>query len=152
MRKYLAAYMQIMKDRPYESEDIDAFAGTGYIEVEPKGDPLQQPLFDAFQEPESQRFLEALARIALQIEPPFKKYVFIEKSKRRFAELGEERRPSFPTSRTTSSCTTRRPTVASWNFAGELRLEQDADGPLPGPLRHGSGMADRRSHCSNSGN
>jgi three-Cys-motif partner protein len=95
VRKYLAAYMQIMKDRPYETVYIDAFAGTGYIAMEPKGDAQEQSLFTGFEEPESQRFLEGSARIALQIEPRFGKYIFIEKSPCRFAEL-EKLKAEFP--------------------------------------------------------
>src|SRR5205823_3476125 len=82
-------------DRPYESMYIDAFAGTGYIEVEPQDDLQELPLFSAFEEPESRRFLEGSARIPLQIAPPFGKYVFIEKCPRRFVDL-KKLKAEFP--------------------------------------------------------
>jgi len=87
LEKYLVAYATIMKDRPYKFAYIDAFAGTGYVEVEPEHVNQEQPLLPAFAEPESQRFLAGSARIALNVRPRFSKYIFIEKSRRRFAEL-----------------------------------------------------------------
>jgi len=96
LRKYLAAYVQIMKDKPFKFAYIDAFAGTGYVEARQKNsDQLllqQQEDVDpdslaAFAEAESQGFLDGSARIALQIDPRFSKYIFIEKKADRFREL-----------------------------------------------------------------
>lgn len=90
LQKYLSAYTTALKNQPFELVYIDAFAGTGYVEAkeaEPEGDLLFADLADS----ESQGFLEGSARIALQVEPAFDQYVFIEKSPRRFEELGKLR-------------------------------------------------------------
>jgi three-Cys-motif partner protein len=85
-----------MKDKPFKFAYIDAFAGTGYVEARQKNsDQLllqQQEDVDpdslaAFAEAESQGFLDGSARIALQIDPRFSKYIFIEKKADRFREL-----------------------------------------------------------------
>ena len=78
---------------------IDAFAGTGYVDLQ--SDEIQ--LRNGFPNTSSQslrRFLMDLARLALQVVPPFHKYIFIEKSRQRakqlqslkkvFATLGEQ--------------------------------------------------------------
>jgi three-Cys-motif partner protein len=85
VRKYLAAYMQIMKGRPFRVAYIDAFAGTGYVERKKAAEGLD---FSEFDEPESQAFLDGSARQALSVRPRFHKYIFIEKSRRRFQVLG----------------------------------------------------------------
>lgn len=107
LRKYLAAYVQIMKNRRYRFAYIDAFAGTGYIEPRARkkkkdAGPTLTPVdaadpetFKAFAEAESQEFLEGSARIALRIEPRFHKYIFIERKAARCAEL-ERLKVEFP--------------------------------------------------------
>lgn len=78
VRKYLSAYAQIFKDRDFTYGYIDAFAGSGYCSVGTEKSK-QEPLFHEFEEPETQEFLEGSARVALQVEPEYQKYVFIEK-------------------------------------------------------------------------
>lgn len=92
VRKYLAAYMQIMKDRNFSVAYIDAFAGTGY--VNPKQRMIQN-LFPEFAESEVQNFIKGSARTALEIRPSFDRYIFIEKNKKHFAEL-ENLKTEFP--------------------------------------------------------
>jgi three-Cys-motif partner protein len=65
---------------------IDAFAGTGYQAIREAGNPAI-PLLPELLEEEPKRFLEGSAAIALQIEPPFDSYIFIEKDPKRFIEL-----------------------------------------------------------------
>ncbi len=86
LHKYLAAYAKIMNKQGFRFGYIDAFAGTGYLEMkaEDSGEGL---LFPELAEPEPRQFIEGSARIALQIEPRFTKYIFIEKSSGRAAEL-----------------------------------------------------------------
>ena len=55
---------------------IDAFAGSGYRTS--KKENVNEALFPEFKEKETIQFLEGSARIALSIEPPFAKYMFIE--------------------------------------------------------------------------
>ena len=74
--KYLYAYTQIMKDRDHlHFAYIDAFAGTGYRELQHNEDT------------ELPHFLAGSARKVLEVKPPFKEYVFIEEKKDSYAEL-----------------------------------------------------------------
>jgi three-Cys-motif partner protein len=56
---------------------VDAFAGTGYrtIEIQSK----EESLFPEFNEYETTQFLKGSAQIALEIECPFSRYIFIER-------------------------------------------------------------------------
>lgn len=92
LEKYLRAYVQIMKDRRFHYEYIDAFAGTGWYEEE-KSEIA--PLFERQDESEPLRFLDGSARIALRITPPFMQYTFIEKLQSRATEL-ENLKQEFP--------------------------------------------------------
>lgn len=86
VRKYLPAYTKIMNKRPYFSYYyIDAFAGTGYREIKQKEDD-SLPLFPEFDLP-AQKFFDGSARIALEVEPRFNKYIFIEKDEEKAREL-----------------------------------------------------------------
>lgn len=91
IEKYLHAYAQIMKDKDFVYAYIDAFAGTGYRTADEEEQNLLLPLI----EPESQRFLEGSAPIALKVTPRFSKYIFIEKDPERFKEL-EKLKTEFP--------------------------------------------------------
>ena len=63
---------------------IDAFAGTGYYkENDDQYKQLSLPLFGD----QEKAFFDGSARIALNIEPSFEKYIFIEKDISRFGEL-----------------------------------------------------------------
>jgi three-Cys-motif partner protein len=94
VRKYLVAYSQIMKDRQYKYAYIDGFAGTGYHELKPDEDDSCN-LFAELEEPAVEAYLDGSARIALQVEPRFHKYIFIEKSRKKAREL-EKLRGEFP--------------------------------------------------------
>ena len=96
VRKYLEAYTQIMKKRRYSYSYIDAFAGTGYFNA--KEDIADEDLQISLPElvtSEVKEFVDGSARVALQVEPRFKKYIFIEKSKEKAAQL-EKLRYDFP--------------------------------------------------------
>jgi three-Cys-motif partner protein len=86
VRKYLVAYSTIMRGRPYRYAYIDAFAGTGYHELK-QAVVSGVRLFPQEDQPEVEAFLDGSARIALQVEPRFDKYIFIEKSPKKAAEL-----------------------------------------------------------------
>ena|SRR5437870_2243855 len=90
VRKYLAAYTVIFARNPKAQKltpiYVDAFAGTGYRTKPPRVDP-QTTLFEELAEPETEAFLKGSARIALEVEPPFKQYVFIEQDATRAQEL-----------------------------------------------------------------
>ncbi len=93
LQQYLVAYQKALKSQPFELAYIDAFAGSGYREQREK--PEAPPLFPELMEDESQAFLDGSARLALQTHPPFDRYVFIERSQKRFAEL-ERLKAEFP--------------------------------------------------------
>lgn len=90
VRKYLKAYMTIFdrneKARKLTTIYVDAFAGTGY-RTQASRQPADCPLFPELEEPETKAFLKGSARIALEVEPPFKRYVFIERDPERAKEL-----------------------------------------------------------------
>lgn len=84
---YLRAYTIALKDKPnpynpFRKAYIDAFAGTGYIDLQTTlnqyGD-CESIKFSELIEPEPQTLLEGSTRQALYINPPFDKYIFIEK-------------------------------------------------------------------------
>jgi three-Cys-motif partner protein len=92
--KYLQAYATIMNKQNFRYAYIDAFAGTGYQTLK-TGEQAGELLFPELVDEEPQRFLEGSARIALQIQPRFTKYIFVEKDPKRFLEL-EHLREEFP--------------------------------------------------------
>ena len=94
VRKYLSAYTTIMKDRNFHFAYIDAFAGTGYRTYRQDTDP-NELMLPEIAEQEVQEFLDGSARIALQVEPRFQKYILIEKDENRFAEL-QKLKAEFP--------------------------------------------------------
>ena len=90
LRKYLHAYVQILDKQPWCEEFcyIDAFAGTGYNTPKAPTDIEDTPsLLPEVTAADTQEFLDSSVRIALQIEPPFKRYVFIEKDGSKASEL-----------------------------------------------------------------
>ena len=81
VRQYLVAYATALSNQRFKIAYIDAFAGTGYRTSSANENP-ESLLF-----PEMDLFLDGSARIALQVEPRFDKYIFIEKNPERYAEL-----------------------------------------------------------------
>jgi three-Cys-motif partner protein len=94
VRKYLRAYVHVLKDKRFRFAYIDAFAGTGYRTDTQSKRTAALPLLE-LAEDEPQKFLDGSARIALQVEPRFHKYIFIEKDPKRCAEL-EQLKVEFP--------------------------------------------------------
>jgi len=93
LRKYLQAYVSALKNQPFNLLYIDAFAGTGYREK--KKDCNKNELFYYTKDTEQDQFLEGSASIALNIQPSFFKYIFIEANKKRCDEL-KKLRNMFP--------------------------------------------------------
>jgi three-Cys-motif partner protein len=95
LAKYLKAYTTALKDkpsadRPFKKAYIDAFAGTGYRTMrdearEASANLVLPDLADAA----PQGLLDGSARLALQIEPQFDSYIFIERNKDRVLQLEE---------------------------------------------------------------
>jgi three-Cys-motif partner protein len=77
--RYLAAYVKVMKNTPFITMYVDAFAGTGFMR------PIQAGS-DLFSK-EEETVPAGSARLALDVSPPFSHYVFIEKNKARHQRL-----------------------------------------------------------------
>jgi three-Cys-motif partner protein len=98
---YLRQYTTAPKDkptpqRPFIKGYIDAFAGTGYRNIDTPGgrSDTQDSLLPDMDVPE-QALLDGSAKLALQIEPAFDRYVFIERSAAKRDAL-EQLKASFP--------------------------------------------------------
>ena len=87
LREYLRVYTTALKKQPFELIYIDAFAGTGYRELKAEG-AEGALLFPELVKQESIEYVEGSARIALKVQQPFQRYIFIEKDEQHFKELG----------------------------------------------------------------
>jgi three-Cys-motif partner protein len=89
VRKYLKAYTTIFNANPRAQKlhtiYIDGFAGTGYRNL--RSSHADQGFFPEVIEDDNQEFLKGSARIALEVEPPFKEYIFIERDPEYALEL-----------------------------------------------------------------
>lgn len=102
LRKYLAAYIQIFKSNPraakLKTTFVDAFAGTGYRNLPRESKPEYASMFledTPIYDEEAQLFQKGSALIALEMNPSFDRYVFIEKKLEYCKEL-ETLRDQFP--------------------------------------------------------
>jgi three-Cys-motif partner protein len=103
LKDYLVAYTKVLRDKPTPAQPflkayIDAFAGTGSRAARER-DAASAPgslLFPDLADPAPQKLLDGSAKLALQVEPPFDKYIFIERSPERCAEL-DTLKQEFPT-------------------------------------------------------
>jgi three-Cys-motif partner protein len=86
LKKYLAAYSIALKKQTFKIAYIDAFAGTGYRGLR-QGEAEPGLLFADLAEEAPQRLLEGSTRLALQIQPRFDRYIFIEKDPSHYREL-----------------------------------------------------------------
>lgn len=93
LQEYLDRYLVALKNQNFHLEYIDAFAGTGYVTKEFK--VAARTLFDPEETVSLKDFIDGSARIALQTNPSFSKYTFIEKHQRRYKEL-MKLRDEFP--------------------------------------------------------
>jgi len=85
VKDYLDSYLVALKNKSFRLEYIDAFAGTGYVtrKNQVRGDSL----FEQDETVSLIDFIDGSARLALQTDPPFAQYTFIEKNNSRFKEL-----------------------------------------------------------------
>jgi three-Cys-motif partner protein len=88
LKKYLQAYTKIFKRNPrarhYSISYVDAFAGTGTLRRPALGGLAK--FLPELQENEKE-FRKGSVRRALEVEPPFDNYVFIEKDAKKCKEL-----------------------------------------------------------------
>jgi three-Cys-motif partner protein len=98
VRKYLLEYTKIFEGneraRYFTTIYVDAFAGTG-SRIASKSSRTQDPMLEFEDDSDREEFLKGSARIALEIEPPFKKYLFVERSAKRAKEL-EQLKADYP--------------------------------------------------------
>ncbi len=101
LQGYLSAYTKALKNQRFTKGYIDAFAGTGTREytVDAKRKEELRRRHDGGQmsflnceledesDPDRVRLLDGSARVALRSQPPFDRYVFIEKSPNRCRQL-----------------------------------------------------------------
>ena len=85
LERYLDAYTTALKDQPFELWYIDAFAGSGSINIPDGGEETY--LFSSGDE-EARGFVKGSAALAIEIrDKPFDKFVFVEKDASRCDEL-----------------------------------------------------------------
>ena len=95
VRAYLDAYAKVMKNQKFKTAYIDAFAGTGYTRFKDEKTAYAEETEDQMAESEAEEFRQGSAQIALEVEPPFGTYIFVEKGRKRAKEL-EKLRTKFP--------------------------------------------------------
>ncbi len=96
LAKYLPAYANVLKGRAYKYAYIDAFAGPGYRERRRKQAAPNQDLWDEDPDELGRRFTAGSAIVAMQSEPPFLSYIFIEHDVLALAKLEHALREKFP--------------------------------------------------------
>ena len=106
LAQYLSFYTTVLKKQGHWLKGtvfVDAFAGPGLSRVRPKikgseGGPGLFPIDPASDKAEIE-FLKGSPRVALDIENPFSRYVFVERDPKRIAEL-EALKAEYAKSRT----------------------------------------------------
>ena len=79
LKRYLDAYTTALKNQPFRLIYIDAFAGTGEVELTSADE-------------EKKEFIEGSAKIAVDIDnKPFDEYIFVEKNQDRCIQLNSLR-------------------------------------------------------------
>jgi three-Cys-motif partner protein len=89
IRKYLSAYTTIFTQNHRAANlrtiYVDAFAGTGYRTS--ASERVPSPSLPLFDDDDAKSFQKGSAHIALEVEPPFNRYLFIEPVAERIEEL-----------------------------------------------------------------
>lgn len=80
LESYLAAYQNVLKNTKFETIFFDAFAGTGEIPIDELGGLFQNV-------EEADPFIEGSAKRALSVKSPFSRYIFVEQSRQKAAQL-----------------------------------------------------------------
>ena len=93
LQKYLSAYTTVLRNkpcaaRPFRLLYIDAFAGTGHLDLKSNNCQNTAPyLFPEGETKEAQQFMDGSARVSLKITHPFNQYIFMEKTAKGCAQL-----------------------------------------------------------------
>ncbi len=98
LKGYLVSYRSIFANNErakfFTTWYVDAFAGTGSISTTSQAGPIYNFLDESTEEQKG--FLDGSAKIALGLESPFHKYLFIEASRKRADELSTMISSHFP--------------------------------------------------------
>ncbi|MCB9476982.1 MAG: three-Cys-motif partner protein TcmP [Deltaproteobacteria bacterium] len=98
LRNYLKNYTLALKNQPFQKIYIDAFAGSGQrIDAGRRSlaEQANEYLFDNLRDEDAQTLFNGSAANALEIDPPFDGYIFIEKDPERCRKL-EYLKQQFP--------------------------------------------------------
>ena len=99
LRKYLSAYTVIFARNPraqyFSTHYVDAFAGSGSRSDSAEADNSTLSLFDDAEARNVEIFYSGSTRVALEVEPPFDHYLFIE-SNPSFVEELRSLRTAYP--------------------------------------------------------
>lgn len=141
IRKYLCAYTTIFTSNPRARSltpiYLDAFAGTGH-RADLRSDGAEGRFLDDSADPDAESLKKGSARIALEVEPPFKRYVFIERREERVRDL-EDLRGMFPdkAARVAKAGTTGRyPTALSIDSMRYSRRTPSRSSSMVSPVRN----------------
>ena len=107
LRSYLTAYRTIFTQNPkakyFTTWYVDAFAGTGTRTTEALSSSGGGLFEDVYQDRDAEEYRSGSARIALGLDNPFDRYLFVEKAKNRVMELESTVRNDY--TRLFSRCT-----------------------------------------------
>jgi three-Cys-motif partner protein len=96
LEKYTLIFDKNSNARHFETYYVDAFAGSGFIDTsKKKSGSSEADMFDDLNDEESLNFIKGSAVCALEIDPPFKHYLFVEMSAARCDEL-EDLKKAYP--------------------------------------------------------
>ena len=92
MSAYFGAYARALRNQTFVRWYVDAFAGTGErVSGRAMQGDTSEVLFGEFEESVT-RAKQGSVRVALEIEPPFQRYLFIERSRDHVARLNSLRK------------------------------------------------------------
>jgi three-Cys-motif partner protein len=86
LKKYLHAYNTALKNQRFTRIYVDAFAGPGY-RVQRQAQFQVPDIFAESNDQETQELLKGSAKLALEVDPPFDRFVFVESDELKVKEL-----------------------------------------------------------------
>ena len=88
LRGYLERYTTVLKRQRFNLVYVDAFAGTGYVDIGSPRDPQETPLLVTDIDADTAGILKGSTRLALEVDDrPFDQLVFVEQNPAYAAEL-----------------------------------------------------------------
>lgn len=104
LARYLDFYTKVLKNQPWRTIYLDAYAGGGraVIRAGEQSKPARADMFGVFSapmDPDARKLVEGSPLVALRVANPFDRYIFIEPDPDRVAEL-EALKTEFSSTRT----------------------------------------------------